>query len=174
MARQALLGLGANLGDPPAMFRWAADELDAAGMEGMRLSALYRSAGINAEGNFFNAALTGHWAGSARDLLDLCLDIERRTGRLRTTTNAPRLLDIDLLLFAQEECDDEHLRLPHPRMHLRRFALEPACDLVPALVHPHTRRSLIDMLFDRKIQAQEVRRVDWPKAECGARDRGHL
>ena len=94
----------------------------------------------------------------AEDLLAKLLEIEREMGRQRSIENGPRVIDIDLLLFGDRIIDhskeDENRRcihhadvtVPHPRMHLRRFVLEPLCEIAPDIVHPRLNRQCREML----------------------------
>ena len=85
---------------------------------------------------FLNGAVALETSLSARELLDLLLDVERELGRVRNERWGPRLVDLDLLLYGAETIDEPGLRVPHPRLHERRFALEPLAELDPDLVFP--------------------------------------
>ena len=85
---------------------------------------------------FLNGAVALETSLSARELLDLLLDVERELGRVRNERWGPRLVDLDLLLYGAETIDEPGLRVPHPRLHERRFALEPLAELDPDLVIP--------------------------------------
>ena len=85
---------------------------------------------------FLNGAVALDTSLSARELLDLLLDVERELGRVRNERWGPRLVDLDLLLYGAETIDEPGLRVPHPRLHERRFALEPLAELDPDLVIP--------------------------------------
>ena len=85
---------------------------------------------------FLNGAVALETSLSARELLDLLLDVERELGRVRNERWGPRLVDLDLLLYGAETIDEPGLRVPHPRLHERRVALEPLAELDPDLVIP--------------------------------------
>ena len=85
---------------------------------------------------FLNGAVALETSLSARELLDLLLDVERELGRVRNERWGPRLVDLDLLLYGAETIDEPGLRVPHPRLHERGFALEPLAELDPDLVIP--------------------------------------
>ena len=85
---------------------------------------------------FLNGAVALETSLSARELLDLLLDVERELGRVRNERWGPRLVDLDLLLYGAETIEEPGLRVPHPRLHERRFALEPLAELDPDLVIP--------------------------------------
>jgi 2-amino-4-hydroxy-6-hydroxymethyldihydropteridine diphosphokinase len=132
----AYVGLGANLGDPQAMLRWALDTL--AHTPGVRLvqaSALYRSAPVDASGpDFVNAVAKIATTLNAMALLSALQAIENTAGRERPYRNAPRTLDLDLLLFGDAQIDSPTLTVPHPRMQERAFVLLPMQEVAPARV----------------------------------------
>ena len=135
----AYVGLGANLGDPVRQIGLAFNELDA--LPGTRLSArspLYRSAplGYEAQPDFVNAVAELRTSLRAGELLAALLEIEDRHGRERSFQDAPRTLDLDLLLYGDEVLESERLTLPHPRLHERAFVLRPLLDLVPDIGIP--------------------------------------
>jgi 2-amino-4-hydroxy-6-hydroxymethyldihydropteridine diphosphokinase len=135
----AYVGLGANLGDPAETIRQALRDLEALPhTELSGASSLYRSAplGFEAQPPFINAVARLSTRLSARALLDGLLALEARAGRRRSFANAPRTLDLDLLLYDELRLDEPGLCVPHPRMHQRRFVLEPLIELEPACVIP--------------------------------------
>ncbi len=123
------LGLGGNLGHPMALF----DEVVAHFRthfcaQAVRESLRFESAPVDATGpNYVNSVLELMWQGDAEKLLHECMAIESQLGRIRTTRNAPRPIDVDVLLFGQETVNTSQLTVPHPRMHLRRFVLGRCC-----------------------------------------------
>lgn len=131
----AYIGLGANLGDTRAALNSAVAELARLPETAvLAVSAAYRSAPIDAEGpDFLNAVARIATALSAARLLAALHEIERRHHRQRPYRNAPRTLDLDLLLYGEERSDDPELRLPHPRLHERAFVLLPLLELDPGL-----------------------------------------
>ncbi len=134
----AWIGLGANLGDARETVLAAARAM-AAWDEGarMRLSPLYRSAPIDAGGpDFFNAVAAIDTRLSPEAVLDKLQALELAFGRERPYRNAPRTLDLDLLLHGQTRLDTPRLTLPHPRLHQRAFVLRPLLDLDPTLSLP--------------------------------------
>lgn len=121
------LGLGGNLGHPMSLFDEVVGYFNRLPLVArVRESPRYESAPVDATGpNYVNSVLEIQWLGTADELLHTCLHLEAQLGRVRTTRNAPRPVDIDVLLFGQETVNTPSLTVPHPRMHLRRFVLEP-------------------------------------------------
>ena len=138
MSERVFIGLGANLGDSAATLDRAEQAL--AALPGTRLVAAsprYRSAPLQASGpDFLNAVVELATNLEPAALLAALHGIEAAHGRQRPYPNAPRTLDLDLLLFGQRVMDTRTLRLPHPRLHERAFVLAPLLDLAPDLVHP--------------------------------------
>ena len=131
---RAYVALGANLGDPVAQIRRAFEALSQiAGARLLRASSLYRSApiGVSGQPDFINAVAALDTALSPESLLDALFAIEADFGRRRDSPNAPRTLDLDLLLYDQRTLDMPRLRLPHPRLHLRAFVLAPLLEIAP-------------------------------------------
>jgi 2-amino-4-hydroxy-6-hydroxymethyldihydropteridine diphosphokinase len=135
----AWVGIGANLGDARANVLDALDRL--ARLPGLRLlraSSLYRSAPIDSSGDdYVNAVAEVDTGLGAHELLRGLHAIEQAHGRERPYRNAPRTLDLDLLLYGDEViADAPTLIVPHPRMHERAFVLAPLAELAPALQIP--------------------------------------
>ncbi|HET7364226.1 MAG TPA: 2-amino-4-hydroxy-6-hydroxymethyldihydropteridine diphosphokinase [Burkholderiales bacterium] len=135
----AYIGIGSNLEDPQTQVVHAFDEL--ARLPHTRLSArssLYRSAplGYAAQPDFINAVAGVDTALGARELLAELQAIEARHGRQRSFDNAPRTLDLDLLLYGDTRIDESHLVVPHPRMHERAFVLRPLLEIAPHVAIP--------------------------------------
>ncbi|MBQ0960733.1 2-amino-4-hydroxy-6-hydroxymethyldihydropteridine diphosphokinase [Ideonella sp. 4Y11] len=138
MAELAYIGLGANLGDArdTLLQSWRA-LTGRAGVQADGLSGLWRSAPVDAGGpDYINAVGRVRTTLGAYELLAVLQDIELHHGRERPYRNAPRTLDLDLLLYGQRSQDDPVLTLPHPRMHQRAFVLHPLAQLAPTLVLP--------------------------------------
>ena len=136
--QRAFVGLGANLGDPQAAL---SDALQRIGhLPGTRLvaqSRRYRSAPVEADGpDFFNAVAELQTTLEPLELLRELQAIEHHHGRQRPFVNAPRTLDLDLLLYADRVLASDELTLPHPRMHRRAFVLLPLAELDPVIVAP--------------------------------------
>lgn len=133
--RTAYIGLGANLGDARANLDAAVQAL--ATLPLTRVSArssVYRSAPIDAPGpEFLNAVVAIDTALEAQALLEALHSIEQSAGRMRSVRNAPRTLDLDLLLLGEERIDTPSLQVPHPRLHERAFVLQPLHEIAPDL-----------------------------------------
>lgn len=132
----AYLGLGSNLGDREAMLRAAIAALEAApGVRVTAISSLYETPpwGPVPQGPYLNACVALETTLSPRELLTLCLVIERDHGRERAIRWGPRTLDMDVLLYGDETINEEGLIVPHPRMSERAFVLVPLAEIAPGL-----------------------------------------
>lgn len=135
----AYIALGANLGDPAATVNAAFAALDQLPQSRLlATSALYRTApvGIADQPEFVNAAALIDTTLAPEALLDALLAIEQAFGRVRAERNGPRTLDLDILLYDDLTLATPRLTLPHPRLHLRAFVLQPLADLAPDLAIP--------------------------------------
>lgn len=145
----ATIGLGANLGDARQAVHGAVAAI--AALDGCQLlatSPLYRSAPIDSSGpDYFNAVLQIFTRLTAPDLLACLHRIERGAGRERPYRNAPRTLDLDLLLYGQARLDSPTLTVPHPRMQQRAFVLRPLADIAPALVSAQALAAVADQVI---------------------------
>lgn len=130
---RAAIGLGANLGDARATLLVAADAIARLpGVAGLRLSPTYRSAPQDADGpDYVNAVAVVETTLPASQLLGQLHAVEQAHGRERPYRNAPRRLDLDLLLYGRAVIDEPGLQVPHPRMHRRAFVLAPLVDVWP-------------------------------------------
>lgn len=155
-ALTAYIGLGANLGDAQAALRSARVALEA--LPRTRLlafSSLYRSAPMDSSGpDYVNAVAALCTELTAAELLASLQSIEGQHGRQRAYRNAPRTLDLDLLLFADQRIDTPELQVPHPRLHERAFVLAPLTEIAPELQVPG--RSIVHELLractDQRIE----------------------
>ena len=137
-AERVFVGLGANLGDARATMKAALAELAALPQtQRVAQSSLYRTAPVQASGpDFINAVAELRTALQPLELLHALQAIEQAHGRLRPYRNAPRTLDLDLLLHGQRVLAEPGLEVPHPRLHERAFVLQPLLELAPTLEHP--------------------------------------
>jgi 2-amino-4-hydroxy-6-hydroxymethyldihydropteridine diphosphokinase len=146
---RAYVGLGANLGDREATIRRAVELLGARdGIELLAVSTLRETdpVGVEDQPRFLNGAAAIETTLGPGELLGVLLGVERVLGRVRDGVRfGPRTIDLDLLLYGDETLDDPGLTVPHPRLHERRFALEPLAELAPGLVIPGHGR-VLDLL----------------------------
>jgi 2-amino-4-hydroxy-6-hydroxymethyldihydropteridine diphosphokinase len=169
------LGLGSNLGDRAENLREARERIASLGLTITRESSIYETepVGFRDQEWFLNQVIEVDTARvrfadsldadaqalmEASALLEALLGIERVMGRQRTITDGPRIIDIDLLLYGDQvfyQTESEpRLIVPHPRLHLRRFVLEPLSEIAPLALHPSTNktcRRLLDELDDPSI-----------------------
>jgi 2-amino-4-hydroxy-6-hydroxymethyldihydropteridine diphosphokinase len=156
MAR-AFVGLGANLGNPAAQLRAA---LDAIGRvrrtRVVRTSSFYRTApiGFDAQPDFVNAVAEIDTSLAPVELLRALQGIETEAGRARSFPNAPRTLDLDLLLYGGETIRESGLEVPHPRMHERAFVLVPLVEVAPGIDIPGRGAAavLLARLGDQRVE----------------------
>ena len=153
------IALGSNVGDRAANLRDACTRLET-DVDILRRSSLYDTAprGLLNQPWFLNQVIEAETELLPRQSMKLLLRIEREMGRKRTVRNGPRLIDLDLLLYASAVIDAKGLLVPHPRMGERRFVLEPLAEIAPDLRHPVTGQSIKQMLAS--VMDQQVRCVD--------------
>ncbi len=138
--KRAYVGLGANLGDRERTIRDALRALaEDNAIEVLAVSTLRETepVGVGEQPLFLNGAALLETTLGARELLARLLAVEQRFGRVRVPgEHGPRTLDLDLLLYGDETIDEPGVTVPHPRLHERRFVLEPLAELAPDLVVP--------------------------------------
>lgn len=132
----AHVALGANLGDAAQTLRLALKALARVpGVEVLKASSLYRTAPVDSSGpDYLNAVVALRTQLAPHALLDALQAIENNHGRERPYPNAPRTLDLDLLLYGTTRLNTHRLTVPHPRMHQRAFVLVPLAEIAPDLV----------------------------------------
>lgn len=154
----AWLALGANLGDAQvtlcqavaAIGNWPHTRL-------LRASSLYRTAPVDADGpDYINAVVAVQTRLPPQALLQQCLQQERAAGRQRPYRNAPRTLDIDILLYGEQQLQTPELTIPHPRMWQRAFVLLPLAEIAPHLVTAQQLQAVADQRIERVCSAESV------------------
>jgi 2-amino-4-hydroxy-6-hydroxymethyldihydropteridine diphosphokinase len=157
------VALGSNLGDRQANLRAARQAIvDLDGVsEPILASAIYETEPIGCEpgaSNFLNAVLEFEYEGDPIELLEELSGIEESLGRSRDhARNVSRKIDIDLLYCGEAKVESEQLQLPHPRLHSRRFVLQPLSDIRPELVLPNQNKSVRELLAQLDDSSKVVR-----------------
>jgi 2-amino-4-hydroxy-6-hydroxymethyldihydropteridine diphosphokinase len=150
MNQNAYVGLGSNLGDRAGYLLLAVRGMLDAGLDVIRLSSIYETAPVEYEAQpvFLNmvAELRGSTLPAPEQTLARLLRIEHALGRKRDVPLGPRTIDLDLLIFKDEQIKTEFLTLPHPRLPFRRFVLVPLNEVAPKLVHPVLGKPVSELL----------------------------
>ena len=162
MHKIAYLSLGSNLGDRAANLRLALEGLDRLGTV-EAVSAFYETepVGLTSQPWFLNCAAKLDTEKMPRQLISGILNLEQAMGRQRKQKDGPRIIDIDILLFGTSVVDTHSLTVPHPRLHERRFVLEPLTEIAPDVRHP-VFKCTIRELRDALPAGQAVRRWGEP------------
>lgn len=136
MSYTVYIGLGANLGNAQSALTQALVLIgDLPHTVLLQSSSMYRTAPVDAAGpDYINAVAKISTTLPAKELLRRLQSIEQQHGRARPYRNAPRTLDLDILLYGTETINDNDLIIPHPRMHERAFVLVPLAELAPTLI----------------------------------------
>ena len=163
MKHIAFIGIGSNIGDKIERCRKAISSVLA--LDNHRLlarSSFYKTQplGHTAQDWFVNGVIKIETDLQARDLLRSLKALESSLGRQETFRWGPRTIDLDLLLFDDEQIHSEELEIPHPRLHDRQFVLVPLAEIEPRLVHPVFRKTIQEIL-DHFKEDQGVERLPW-------------
>jgi 2-amino-4-hydroxy-6-hydroxymethyldihydropteridine diphosphokinase len=146
----AYIALGANLGDREQNLRAALARLEETpGVRVAKVSAFREYPAVGGPPDsppFLNGVAEVESALTPHALLGRLLDIERELGRERREKWGPRTIDLDLLLYGDQIIRTEHLTVPHPRLHERRFVLEPLAEIAPEAVHPIVNATITSLL----------------------------
>lgn len=155
-----LLALGSNIGDRAAALRDAVQRIaqlpDTTVKAVSPLIETEPVGGPPGQGKYINGAMMIETSLQPYDLLPLLLDIERLLGRdrAREVRNGPRRADIDMLFYEDQIIHTPGLTVPHPRLHERRFVLEPLAQIAPDWIHPERKQTVRDMLANLKESAR--------------------
>jgi 2-amino-4-hydroxy-6-hydroxymethyldihydropteridine diphosphokinase len=160
MLHKAFLSVGSNLGDPLRNCRRGIEALCLDGdVQLAACSPFYRTQPVDYlhQDWFVNAALLIETALTPFELLDKAQGIQVRMGRKSDAIRfGPRTLDLDLILYEDSVIDTPHLVVPHPRMHKRRFVLQPICDIDPMVVHPVLGLTVHEILKQLPLDSQDM------------------
>ncbi|MCU9615264.1 2-amino-4-hydroxy-6-hydroxymethyldihydropteridine diphosphokinase [Caldibacillus lycopersici] len=163
MNNKAYLSLGSNIGTREMYLKEAISELNISDkIKLTNYSSIYETDPVGYEDQqcFLNMVVEIETDYSANELLDQCLSIEHKLGRKRIIHWGPRTIDLDILLYNQENIDTEQLVIPHPRMSERAFVLIPLAEINPLLKIPSQERSitqLIDNIFNKGVRLWKVK-----------------
>ncbi len=161
MIQNAYVGLGSNLGDRARYLLLAVRGMLDSGLDVIRLSNIYETEPVEYEEQpaFLNmvAELRGSTLPSPEQTLARLLRIEYSLGRTRDVRMGPRTIDLDLLIFKDQQIETELLTVPHPRLAARRFVLVPLNELVPNLVHPVLGERISELLCHSEDRSEVIR-----------------
>jgi 2-amino-4-hydroxy-6-hydroxymethyldihydropteridine diphosphokinase len=153
--------MGSNLGDRLKNLQEAIAALREAGIEVIRISSTYQTEPVDYFDQpwFLNIVVQAETGLAPAAMLENLREIETKMGSKKLIAKGPRLIDMDILLFADEVIETPELQIPHPRMHLRRFVLVPLTEIAPTVQHPLSHLSISDLLA-RTPDKSVVRRFD--------------
>lgn len=168
MSHNAFIALGSNISDREAHLVKAIDALRSHDMIKIkRVSSLYitEPVGYMDQDSFVNMVVQIETRLSPLELLDVTQAIEVEVGRKQTFRNGPRIVDLDILLYEQENMELKELQIPHPRMWDRAFVLVPLAEIAPEIYSTNHRRTLRELMAEELINKEGV---EWWKEWNGA------
>jgi 2-amino-4-hydroxy-6-hydroxymethyldihydropteridine diphosphokinase len=161
--RRVYIALGSNVGDRATTLARAIERMNRAGVRVLRQSSLYQTQPVGGppQAWFLNAVVEAETALMPLQLLHVLQRIERALGRRRSVASGPRTLDLDLLFYGNSVIRSRDLKVPHPRLAMRRFVLAPLAELAPELSHPVLNKSIAELLAERRdsSQVRKLRRL---------------
>ncbi len=148
MKKTVYLSLGSNVGERAKNLQDAMTALAGVGLRVARVSSVYETEPVDYLDQpwFLNCVMEAETELPALDLLRVLRGIEAQMGSKKLIAKGPRLIDIDILLYGNEVIDAPELQVPHSRLHLRRFVLEPLAEIAPNAQHPVSHLSISDLL----------------------------
>ncbi len=172
---RAFVGLGSNMGERKVKMREALDRLDATpGVRVVSVSALRNTKPVGGppQPDYLNAVAELETTLAPRELLAAALAIEREMGRVRDVRWGPRVIDIDILLCDDQVIETAPLTVPHPRMHERRFVVEPMAEIAPDVRHPKLARTMRELLQSLRRAEESARDKAKRQKDTSARPAG--
>ena len=142
--------IGGNMGDRMEYLQLATNAIHQQAGRIISRSAIYETEawGLTNQDKFLNQALCIETLLSPKELLQTLLQIEQDLGRKRETRYGPRIIDIDILFYGQEIIREPHLKIPHPEIQNRRFALQCLDDIAPEFRHPVLHKTIAQLLAE--------------------------
>jgi len=158
---KVFISIGSNLGDKIGSCKMALDEIGNFA-EIVGTSSLYETEPVGNEDqpNFINSVAEIRTDLSPHELLGHLNSIEQKLGRVRDEKWGPRTIDLDIIFYNDKEIKDDDLIIPHPRAHLRRFVLEPICEIAPGFIHPELKISVSELLKNLEDSKEVIKREE--------------
>jgi len=154
---EAYIALGSNLGDREANIKKAIDALKVR-IKIVKASSLYETKPmyIEDQGWFLNCAVEVETDLTPKELLKFLKNIEQKLGRKTVRRNGPRIIDLDILFYADQILKENDLQVPHPKIEERSFVLVPLAEIAPNLIHPVNKKTVADMLSELVYDRSEI------------------
>jgi 2-amino-4-hydroxy-6-hydroxymethyldihydropteridine diphosphokinase len=154
---KVFIGLGGNMGNVSETFDLVLKDIQQKIGPVVKSSSRYQTEpwGNKKQDNFLNQVICVETSLGPHEVLKQIFDIEKKLGRNRDKNNqfAPRTIDIDILFFGNKIINEEHLTIPHPRLHLRNFVLTPMMEIAPGFIHPSFNKSISDLFNNETDQS---------------------